>query len=104
MKMVSRLVLSSSLLLGCGTPSSTPGGPGAPGQPATAVPVPGMPVAVPTPAGAPATAVPGSPAVPQNPFQALGQMAQAMQSAQAPMAGQVVNWRNLAEALPTAIN
>jgi len=43
------------------------------------------------------------PGVPQNPFAALGQMAQAMQGVQAPNAGAIVNWRQLAEALPPQV-
>lgn len=86
--------------------------PGAPGQPATAQPVPGMPGAPAMPAmpgmpgATPAPGMPGTPAlpaVPQNPFAALGQMAQAMQGVQAPTAGAIVNWRQLAEALPTQV-
>jgi hypothetical protein len=48
-------------------------------------------------------AAPGVPGVPQNPFAALGQMAQAMQGVQAPNAGGVTNWRQLAEGLPAQI-
>lgn len=101
------LAVGSVLAIACGQS----GPPGAPGQPATAAPVPGMPGAPGMPAtpgtpGTPATAqpvAPGVPGVPQNPFAALGQMAQAMQGVQAPNAGGVTNWRQLAEALPPQV-
>lgn len=103
-------VLVGVLLVACGQSGAPGAPPGAPGQPATATPVPGMPgVPVPgmpaTAPGVPATtpAMPGVPGVPQNPFAALGQMAQAMQGVQAPNAGGVTNWRQLAEALPAQV-
>ena len=98
-RLVLLLAFAGSLLVACG--QSSP--PGAVGQPATTVAVPGMPAvpgAMPTPA-TPGT--PALPAVPQNPFAALGQMAQAMQGVQAPMAGGIVNWRQLAEGLPAQV-
>lgn len=101
---IARLSLPLVLIAACG--QSAP--PGAPGLPATAAPVPGLPA---TPAGSPGLPVtpaapagsPAQPAVPQNPFAALAQMAQGMQNVQAPNAGQIVNWRQLGEALPAQI-
>lgn len=99
------LALALTSLAACGNsgapgaPGSTP--PGAPGPGATAPPVPGAP-AMPGMPGMPAT-TPAAPSVPQNPFAALGQMAQAMQGVQAPNAGGVTNWRQLAEGLPAQI-
>jgi hypothetical protein len=96
------VVLAGGSLLAAACGQSGP--PGAPGQPATASPVPGAPGAPATVPGVPASPVtPGVPGVPQNPFAALGQMAQAMQGVQAPNAGGVTNWRQLAEALPPQV-
>ena len=102
------------LLAGCGQ-SAPPGGtavPGMPGAPAGLPPgvpgtaVPGMP-AVPGIPGIPG--IPGMPGVPPgapNPFALLGQlgqMAQGMQGMTAAGAVPLVNWRELANAIPASV-
>jgi len=94
--------------VGCGqsTPAGGSAAPGMPGAPGTAAGIP---------PGVPATAVPGMPGMPampgvvpgaQNPFALLGQlgqMAQGMQGMTAQGAVPLVNWRELANAVPAAV-